>query len=193
MFSEIKIYLQLGFEHILDFNGYDHLLFLLAMCAMYTLKDWKKVLILVTAFTVGHSLTLALVVNDILAVSGDWVEFLIPLTIALTAIYDLLGWGQKYSHRIKYTLAILFGLVHGMGFSNYLKALLGDEGILLPLLSFNIGLELGQVLFVVILLLLSYLVVDVLKLKKQYWSLALSALALVVSVYLMSQRIGGIL
>ena len=193
MFSEIKIYAQLGFEHILDFNGYDHLLFLLAMCAMYTLKDWRKVLILVTAFTVGHSLTLALVVNDVLTVSGEWVEFLIPLTIALTAIYDLLGWGQKYSHRFKYTLAILFGLIHGMGFSNYLKALLGDEGILLPLLSFNIGLEIGQVLFVVILLLLAYFVVEVLGLKKKYWSLALSVLALIISIYLMSQRIGGIL
>ena len=146
--SPFQAYLQLGFQHISDLTAYDHILFIVALCAIYQVQQWRHILILVTAFTLGHSITLALSTLDIIIVPTELIEFLIPVTIFLTAIFNVLrkeGELTPINMRLNYVLALFFGLIHGMGFSNYLKTLLGmEESIWQPLLAFNIGLELGQ-------------------------------------------------
>jgi len=149
-----QVYFNLGLEHILDIQGYDHMLFLLALCIPFVLRDWKKVLILATAFTIGHSVTLALSTLDLVRFPSAWVEFLIPLTIVVTAVYDLFQ-RKEISSTFHYLLAMFFGLIHGMGFSNFLRGSLfpGEEHRLVwQLLSFNIGIEIGQIIVVIIFL-----------------------------------------
>lgn len=172
--SEFSAFLQLGFDHILDPKGYDHMLFLLTLCAPFLWKDWKKVLILVTAFTLGHSITLALTALDLLSFSPTLIETAIPITIILTAIHNV--WGKtNVSVRSSYFIAGLFGLVHGMGFANYFRALLGEAGnITKALFSFNLGIEVGQVLFVIAYLLLSYVFIHMLKVDRREWMIFLS-------------------
>lgn len=189
------LYLTLGIEHISDLAAYDHILFLTALCAVYSLKLWKKVLILVTAFTLGHTLTLALATLNLVPIPTRLIEFLIPVTILVTAVWNVFQGGDrlaKGSHSFKYATALFFGLIHGLGFSNYLRSLLGTEGsIVLPLFSFNLGLELGQVMIVVIVLLLSFLLVDVLGMKRREWVLILSGAAMGVSAILCIERWPG--
>lgn len=142
-------YIKLGFEHILDPQGYDHILFILALCASYTIRQWKQLLFLVTAFTVGHCLTLLLSGLRIVSISPDLVEFLIPVTIGITALYNLFTKDASHSGRFRYAIALIFGLIHGLGFSNFFRALTEPgESIVVPLLSFNIGIELGQLIIV---------------------------------------------
>ena len=139
-------YIKLGFEHISDFAGYDHMLFLVALCAIYRIQQWKSILILVTAFTIGHSVTLLLSSLDILTIPSNIIEFLIPITIFLTAINNVIGsksFQKNSKMRKNYAMALFFGFIHGMGFSNYFKALLMESSsVALPLLGFNIGIEL---------------------------------------------------
>ena len=149
--SQFSTYFQLGYEHILDIQGYDHILFVIALCAIYQAQDWKRVLILITAFTIGHSITLALSTMNLVNFRTDIIEFLIPVTIFITAFSNLVkkhgSAPAKFSSN--YFFALFFGLIHGLGFSNYLKSLLGkEESILTPLLAFNLGLELGQIIIV---------------------------------------------
>ncbi len=182
--SEFQAYLQLGFEHITDPKGYDHILFVLALCAVYTLKDWKKVLILVTAFTLGHSITLALATFKVVSFRSDIIEFLIPLTILVTAVINFFDQPSRYTlirkerdSQVRYPLALGFGLIHGLGFSNYLHSLLGkEESITVPLFAFNLGLELGQLVIVTVILLISFVVIDVYKQQKQSWNHILSGI-----------------
>ncbi len=187
-------YFQLGLEHITDVNGYDHILFLLALCAAYRFSDWKSILILVTAFTAGHSLTLGLAVLNIIPVNGAWVEFLIPLTIFLTAgkniFFAFRGGMQRLetSSIASYALALGFGLIHGMGFSNFLRSLLGDE-LLLPLFAFNVGLEAGQLIIVTLIFAVQWAVMRVPAVRLKGWNIALSLLAGTVSVMLMAERV----
>lgn len=183
----LDIYTKLGFEHILDPKGYDHILFVVALCAVYVIKDWKKVLILVTAFTIGHSLTLALSSLKVLTVSSDLVETLIPITIGLTCIYNIFKGKVEGAKSIgNYGLALGFGLIHGLGFSNFFKALLGEkESIVWPLLYFNIGVELGQIIIVLLTLLLSYIIVDLMKVKQKYYNYVLSGIVLVWALKIM--------
>lgn len=182
--SDFATYFQLGFQHITDLNGYDHILFVVALCAIYSLRDWRRVLLLVTAFTVGHSVTLALATLRLFSYRTDFVEFLIPVTILATAIANFFyrepeGRLRKSATtpapRVRYAMALLFGLIHGLGFSNYLRSLLGREAsIVRPLLAFNIGLEVGQLLIVAVVLLLTFFVVEVAKTRKHDWKLVLS-------------------
>jgi hypothetical protein len=191
--SLFELYFTLGLQHIADLKGYDHILFILILCAVYQLKEWRRVLILVTAFTIGHSLTLALATLDLVRVDGDLIEFLIPLTIFITALVNVLQRKQKVStlqHYLKYGAALFFGLIHGLGFSNYLRSLLGAEkGLVLPLFSFNVGIEVGQIIIVVIIMLLTKLVVDLLKLPVREWHLLLSGAGMGISLVLMAERI----
>jgi hypothetical protein len=180
-------YLQLGFEHITDLNGYDHMLFLLALCAAYVYSDCKKILVLVTAFTLGHSITLALAVLNIIPVNGDWIEFLIPVTIVATAAKNLLA-KQEKAAIATYFMALGFGLIHGMGFSNYLRSLLGDE-LLMPLFAFNVGLEVGQLIVVTIIFGLQYVAVNTISVKPKYWNVTVSLIAGAISLLLAAQRI----
>lgn len=183
------LYLQLGWEHILDLKGYDHILFVVALAAVYRLRQWREVLILVTAFTVGHSLTLALSVLDIFRLPATLVETLIPVTILLTCLYNIFrGEGSRSGpwRHANYVLALGFGFIHGMGFSNFLRALLGSESCLTgPLLSFNLGLEAGQILIVGVAMLLSFLVVERLRLPHRYWNLGISGLTGLMAIHLM--------
>ena len=190
--SLFELYFKLGLQHIADLKGYDHILFIMILCAVYSFKEWRRVLILVTAFTIGHSLTLALATLDLIRVDGDVIEFLIPLTIFITALANVLTKNQKVStfhHYLKYTAALFFGLIHGLGFSNYLRSLLGSEkGLLLPLFSFNIGIEVGQVLIVSVIILLTFLLVDLLKFPRRDWHILLSGAGMGISLILMFER-----
>lgn len=175
--QDLKFYFDIGWEHIISKNALDHQLFIAALAAIYLVKDWKQVLILITAFTIGHSLTLALSVFDVIRFNSKWVEFLIPLTIVITALSNLLQ--KKFtpkSIRINYVLALLFGLIHGMGFANSIRFMLAnDQGIGWSLFGFNVGLEVGQIFFVTVLLLLSHLLVTLLKINRREWVIFLSA------------------
>jgi hypothetical protein len=191
--STFNLYLQLGFQHIADVRGYDHILFLIALSAIYEFRQWKNVLILVTAFTIGHSVTLALATLQILIFSTDVIEFLIPVTILFTAIINILGKTNDVSAsiiKIKYATALFFGLIHGLGFSNYLRSLLGMESnIVKPLFAFNIGLELGQIAIVLIILAFSWIFISLLKSPKKDWNLVVSGASMGVSVILIIERI----
>ena len=174
-----KLFLGLGLEHIIDINGSDHILFVIALTALFTISDWKKVLILITAFTIGHSITLALATLRVINFNTELIEFLIPVTIFLTAFFNLFrnkGAGRPMKAQINYYFAIFFGLIHGLGFSNYLRSLLGrDETIVTQLLAFNIGLEIGQILIVMIFLVASIVVVDLGGVSKRDWRLVISS------------------
>src|SRR5215211_4882222 len=149
--QDFWLYFQLGLEHILDWQGYDHMLFIAALCLRYLLKDWRKVLILVTAFTIGHSITLALSVLSYINIPSAWIEFLIPVTIVITALSNLFqpNTEPKRKFPLIYFYALFFGLIHGLGFSNYLKSLLGrGTSVVSELLAFNLGLEAGQLIIV---------------------------------------------
>jgi len=180
-------YLQLGFEHITDLHGYDHMLFLLALCAAYKYSEWKKILVLVTAFTIGHSITLALSVLNIIPVNSGWIEFLIPITIVATAAKNLIA-KQEKSAIATYFMALGFGLIHGMGFSNYLRSLLGDE-LLMPLFSFNIGIELGQLLAVAIIFFAQFILLSTICVKHKHWNVVVSLVSGGISLLLAAQRI----
>ena len=180
-------YFQLGFEHITDLNGYDHMLFLLALCAAYVYSDWKKILVLVTAFTIGHSITLALAVLNIIPINGAWIEFLIPVTIVATAAKNIIS-KQGKAATATYLMALGFGLIHGMGFSNYLRSLLGDE-LLLPLFSFNVGIEIGQLLVVAAIFLLQFALLKTTSVKHNHWNWVVSIMAGGISLLLAAQRI----
>ncbi len=174
-----ETYLQLGFEHILDMRGYDHILFVVALCAIYRYTEWRKILVLVTAFTIGHSITLALSALDIVVFRPEVIEFLIPLTILVTALYNVIGLREASQGMLwRYSFAMIFGWIHGLGFSNYFKALMGsEESIIGPLLSFNIGVELGQIIIVFLTVGLSVVVTQWWKAPQREWNLFVSGAA----------------
>ena len=183
MGSEFLVYLRLGFEHIADINGYDHVLFITALCAVYALRQWRQVLWLVTAFTVGHSITLALATLRLVTINDTLVEVLIPVTIFVTSVVNIVE-ADETEHRFhesararrgKYGLALGFGLIHGLGFSNFLRSILGaEESIVVPLLAFNLGLEAGQIVILFFVLLLSLVMVRLVKMTRYAWILVLS-------------------
>lgn len=193
--NDFNLFFGIGIDHILNTGALDHLLFIMVLCAVYLVTDWKKLLVLITAFTIGHSLTLALSVYDVVRFNSTWVEFLIPLTIVLTALYNLTLAGKavpRQKIQINYLLALFFGLVHGMGFANNIRFMLAEsQSILLPLLGFNLGLELGQIIVVSILLLLSILAIKLMKLQHRYWAMGLSLIGLVAGAIMCAQRIPG--
>ncbi len=191
--SEFQLYFGLGKDHILDYaNGYDHILFVVALCAVFVVRDWKKVLILVTAFTIGHSITLALATLEIIAVNTALVEFLIPLTIFITSVSNLFKKEEligKKNIQLNYWFALFFGLIHGMGFSNYLRALLGhSHSIVSPLLAFNLGLEFGQIIVVTFFLAISYILVDLVHVPRRDWKMVLSSAIAGIAFILMKER-----
>lgn len=192
--SEFQLYFVLGKDHILDyFNGYDHILFVVALCAIYLARDWRRVLILVTAFTIGHSITLALATLEIISVKPELVEFLIPLTIFITAFGNLFRKEDTFSTKpiqINYVFALFFGLIHGMGFSNYLRAILGkDHSIVTQLLAFNLGLEFGQIVIVGIFMVISFILVDLIGTSRRDWKMVISSAIAGIALILMKDKI----
>lgn len=175
--SEFGIYLKLGIDHISDLGAYDHMLFIISLCVLYKLLDWKKVLILVTAFTVGHSITLVLSVLNLINIPSDLIETLIPITILITALYNLPNRKMESESKwsiFHYSMAMFFGLIHGMGFANYLKGLLGGSGKTFPLLAFNIGIEIGQIGIVIVYFILFALITRFLRINHREWVLVIS-------------------
>ena len=178
--NQFQVYFQLGMEHIADVNAFDHILFILALCAVYQWQDWKKIIILVTAFTVGHSITLALATLDLVQIDEAIIEFLIPVTIIVTATYHIFKPTiPKSGMNINYLFALFFGLIHGMGFSYYLRSLLGKEAsIFQPLLAFNLGLEAGQLIIVLIFIIIASVLVTGFNVKRRDLTLVLSSIVL---------------
>jgi hypothetical protein len=192
--SEFALYFGLGKDHILDYaNGYDHILFVVALCALYLVEDWRKILILVTAFTIGHSITLALSTLQIISIKTELIEFLIPLTIFITAFSNLFRKEDQITRRVvqtNYVYALFFGLIHGMGFSNYLKAILGkDTSIISQLLAFNLGLEFGQIIVVAIFLALGFISVDLAGVSRRDWKMVISSAIAGIALILIKDRI----
>lgn len=186
------MYLNIGIQHIADFRSFDHILFIICLCAVYLFKQWKQILVLITAFTLGHTCSLILSTFKIVSISTALIEFLIPLTIFTTAFWNLFlkqdGVNLK-THWIKYITALFFGLIHGMGFSNYLQTLLGNEkSILMPLLSFNLGIEIGQLIIVSIILIISYIITSWFKVARRDWVLIFSGAGIGVSLTLIIDR-----
>ena len=153
----INTFFQSGWEHIVDINAYDHLLFVMTLCAAFKLKEWKQILIIITAFTIGHSGTLILSAFDIIPTDPKLIDLLIPFTIMLTAIANVINYekNRKFSDaKIKYSIALIFGLIHGLAFASNFKFMLFSDDILMPLFLFNIGIEAGQ-LFIVLLFMIA--------------------------------------
>ena len=188
--NDFGFYVITGWRHIISWNALDHLLFIIALAAIYLKENWKQVLVLVTAFTIGHSLTLALSVYDMIRIDEKWVEFLIPCTIIATAALNFLTKNFKpKSLRINYFLAIFFGLIHGMGFANTIRFMLAkDQNIAIPLLSFNIGLEAGQIAVITFILLVSYILVNKARVKRIWWVWALSIISIFIALNMVVDR-----
>jgi hydrogenase/urease accessory protein HupE len=190
--NDFQIYLHLGFKHIIDLAGSDHILFIVALTARYIWSDWKQLLILVTAFTIGHSVTLALSVLQWVNLPINLIELLIPVTIVLTALvnFGVKNFDFKSKYPIIYFFALFFGLIHGLGFSNYLRSLLGkEESILPPLFSFNLGLELGQLLIVSVILIISFIFVSLLKLDRRRVVQVISGIVFLLAANMVWERI----
>lgn len=188
--QDLGFYFKLGWDHIIAWDALDHLLFVLALSAIYLIGNWKQVLVLVTAFTIGHSLTLALSVYNIVRISDTWVEFLIPCTIIVTAFLNLLEKDyQPRSLRLNYFLALFFGLIHGLGFANAIRFMLSKhESMGWSLFGFNIGLEAGQIVVVTGILFLSFLLVDKAGFKRKWWVWSLSIIALSIAFKMAWER-----
>ncbi|WP_316801166.1 HupE/UreJ family protein [Pedobacter frigidisoli] len=175
--QDFIFYFKLGWEHIISADALDHQLFILALVAIYSYTNLKQVLILVTAFTIGHSATLLLSVLDIIRFENKWVEFLIPCTIVITALSNLFrkNFSLK-SVKINYFFALGFGLIHGMGFANSIRIMLAkDQQLGWGLFGFNMGLEAGQIFVVLIILLITFIIFNYTKIKRMSWVLFISA------------------
>lgn len=178
--SQFWIYFQIGLKHVLDINAYDHVLFLIALTVPYTFKDWKRILLLVSVFTIGHTLALVLSVFGIIAIKVNIVEFLIPITILITALFHLFTAGKATKNdgiNLIFFVTLFFGIIHGLGFSNYFKSILGGSpsSKLLPLGEFALGIEAAQLVVVFVVLVISYIVQTVFRFSKRDWALVMSA------------------
>ena len=178
--SDFLLYLKLGLTHVLDWQAYDHILFLIVLVAAYNFSNWKRIFILVSLFTIGHTVSLLLVNYSVVAISSKWVEFLIPVTILVAAFYNLLTSGKN--NRIEkvglfYVITIFFGLVHGFGFATYYKMITGGNEIL-PLLEFALGIELAQIIVVTIVLIFSFIFQSILRFNKKDWVLVVSSIVI---------------
>jgi len=193
MATDFWLYFNIGLKHILSVNAYDHLLFLLALTVPYSFKDWKKMLLLISVFTIGHSLALVLSVFEIIIVRSNIVEFIIPITILIVAVFNLFTAGKNFkSDGISLIVfaTLFFGIIHGLGFSNYFKAILpgASSNKILPLSAFSLGIESAQIVVVLMVLLLSFIVQTVFRFSKRDWILTISAFIIGVLVPILYQN-----
>ena len=189
--QDFMLYLKLGWEHIVSLDALDHQLFVLVLMAVFVFKDWKKILWVVTAFTIGHSITLALSVFDILRAPAKWVEFLIPLTIVITALDNILMRNKPQNlMQMNYFFALFFGLIHGMGFANTARMMMSKEqSIFVPLLGFNIGLEVGQIAVVVVIMILHFVMLTLFRVNKKEWVMFVSSAVFALALKMALERI----
>lgn len=187
--SDFSLWFSTGLEHILDIQGIDHIVYVIALAIPFPWKKIKTILLLVTAFTLGHSLTLALSTYDVLNIEPALVEWTIALTIALTCLTNLFGGTQERSFKYLYLLAGVFGCIHGLGFSILLKSMLGsEESLLFPLFAFNLGLEVGQVIIIAFVLAIQWISGNILKINPKYLSTTISFVILLLALYYMFLR-----
>lgn len=178
--SDFWLYFNLGLHHVLDWKAYDHVLFLIVLCAAYTFSSWKRLLILVTLFTLGHTLSLILVNYNVVSVSSKVIEFLIPITILVAAVYNLFTakkQGKTDKMTVFYFITVFFGLIHGMGFATFFTALESD-GRLLPLLEFALGIETAQIIVVIVLLIVAFIFQNIFRFNKRDWILVISSVVI---------------
>jgi hypothetical protein len=185
--------LLMGWNHIIDFGAYDHILFITVLCALFQLYEWKKVLTIITAFTIGHSVTLALSALDTIFIPTKIVEVLIPATIVITGISNVVSKQQititkTFDKKVlkNYLIALCFGFIHGMGFANNFKFMLGNSAnIVKQLFAFNIGIELGQIFVIIIIMATYYVFIKLFGIKHRDWTIFLSGAGFGVGVVLM--------
>lgn len=190
--EDFVLYFKMGLNHVLDFSAYDHILFLIVLAVVFNNFQWRKVIWLVTLFTIGHSITLALSAYEILKIKVDIIEFLIPLTIFITGIINIIN-SKKESKKkgnINLLLALLFGLIHGLGFSNYFRMMVGqEEDKLFPLVEFALGIELAQVIIVIGILIIGMLLKNFLRVDRRDWVLVCSSIVIGFSIQMMIDRV----
>lgn len=190
--SEFWLYFNIGLKHVLDINAYDHVLFLIALTVPYAFKDWRRLLLLVSLFTLGHTLALILSVFEIVYIKVNLVEFIIPITILIVALFNLFTAGKNNKNESISLIAIVtlfFGIIHGLGFSNYFKSILPGNATdkLLPLSEFALGIEAAQIIVVFVILILSYIVQTVFRFSKRDWTLVMSSFIIGVIVPMIIQ------
>jgi len=190
--SEFWLYFNIGLKHVLNINAYDHVLFLIALTVPYAFKDWRKLLILVSLFTAGHTLALLLSVFGVVYIKANLVEFIIPITILIVALFNLFTAGKSNKNESISLIAfvtLFFGIVHGLGFSNYFKTILPGNATdkLLPLSEFALGIEAAQIIVIFVVLIISYLVQTVFRFSKRDWKLVMSAFIIGVIIPLLIQ------
>lgn len=178
--SEFLLYFQIGLKHVLDIHAYDHVLFLIALSVPFSFNDWKRIFLLVTIFTIGHTTALFLSIFGIIAVKVTVVELLIPITILITALYNLFTAGKNTKNAgidVTAIITLFFGIIHGLGFSNYFKSILGGSTVskVLPISEFALGIEAAQIVVVIVVLILSYIVQTFFRFSKRDWTLVMSA------------------
>lgn len=190
--NDFVYYLKMGFEHVLDINAYDHIIFLIVLAVVFNFNQWKKAIWLITFFTVGHTLTLALAAYEIIDIRFDIIEFLIPVTIFITGAFNVLRVNKASTGREKLNLflALFFGLVHGCGFSNYFRIMIGqEEEKLVPLLEFALGIELSQIVIVFGILILGTILQNFFRITKRDWVLVTSAIVIGITIPMMMERV----
>jgi len=178
--NDFWLYLKLGVTHVLDWKAYDHVLFLIVLVTAYNFSNWKRVLVLVTLFTLGHTVSLLLASYNIVSVSTNMIEFLIPMTILIAALYNLYRTGKggrKSKLWLYYIITIFFGLIHGFGFASYFK-MVNDDGSFLPLLEFALGIELAQIIVVLIVMIVGFVCQALFRFKKKNWVLVVSSMVI---------------
>ena len=183
--SNFITHVELGFKHVLDFNGYDHILFLIVLAVIFSFSQWKKVLLMITFFTVGHTFTLGLATYQIVTIKETVIEFLIPITILITAVVNILKFSINSPKREKTNLffALFFGLIHGLGFSNFLRVTLGrSEDKLIPMLEFALGIELAQIVIVLSVLILGTVLIHFYRVSKRDWVVITSAIVIGITI-----------
>jgi hypothetical protein len=188
--GDFKLWFGEGFKHILTIAALDHILYVAVLCASFGIKDWRKVAFLVSSFTIGHSITLILTSFEYITIQTQWVEFCIPLTIAITAILNIIQKENTIKRMgILYLLAVFFGFIHGMAYgANTIGSLYTGKEAILNVLGFNIGIELAQLIIVLLLLLLNYIFLSTQKMNQYRWRIGISSIILVYSVYLSFQN-----
>ncbi|UAM98083.1 HupE/UreJ family protein [Polaribacter litorisediminis] len=190
--EDFLLYFKMGLNHVLDFSAYDHILFLIVLAVVFDHFQWRKVIWLVTLFTLGHSLTLALSAYGILKIRIDIIEFLIPLTIFITGVINIANakTGATKKGNINLIFALFFGLIHGLGFSNYFKMMIGkEEDKLLPLIEFALGIELAQVIVVIGILIIGMLLKSIFRVDRRDWVLVCSSIVIGFSIQMMVDRV----
>ena len=180
--EQLKLFFELGLTHVLDINGYDHVLFLIVLAAPYLFSNWKKVLFLVTVFTIGHTISLILSSYNIVSVNSGLVEFVIPVTIAITALFNVFSSGKMIGNTkigVVFFMTLFFGIVHGLGFSGYFKMIVGNTDYkFIPLMEFALGVEAAQIIIVVVVLVLASIAQNILNISKRDWVLVISSITL---------------